>query len=308
MNTRMNLIAAFALTLAWAAMAQALALRTFVSTAGDDANDCTFNTPCRNFSGAVPKTEPGGEIVALDSGTYGVVTIDRALTLQAAPGAHVALGGTPRISAAIPVIINAGASDVVVLRNLFISRVGSTLRGIEFNTGGALHIENCIVTGFRGSGIAFNLDGDLCSSAGCPKLFIKDAIVRDNGTGINVAGAIASLDHCRIESNATGVRVRGLSDLWVRDSVIVSSPSVGLRAEAGASVKVENCVFLGNGTGIQGIQNPPPDNGFSSIYVSTTMISANGTGITGGLLISFGNNRLGGNGVNGGFFTTIPEQ
>lgn len=294
-----SIIAAFALTLMLAAVAQALPLRTFVATTGNDANDCTFNTPCRTFAGAVAKTEPGGEITALDSGNYAVVNVDRALTLQAAPGVHAALGD----NSATPITINAAASDVVVLRNLFVSRVGRTPRGIVFTAGGMLHIENCIVTGFP-TGIAFGGGG--CTAGSCPKLFVKDTIVRNNSTGINVVGAVASLDHCRIESNSTGIHVGGPSELWVRDSVIVSSQVVGLRADAGASVKIENCSVLGNGTGIQGIQNP--DGSLSSIYVSTTLISANGTGITGGLTISFGNNRLGGNGVNGGFVQTISEQ
>jgi hypothetical protein len=199
----LTLIAAVAASMIWAAESLALPLRTFVSTSGNNANDCTFNTPCRNFAGAVPKTDPRGEITALDSGSYGVVVIDRDLTLQAAPGVHAALGDSTTTT---PVVINAGASDVVVLRNLFVSRVGRTLRGIEFNTGRALHVESCIVTGFPGSGIAFNVDDGFCSEAGCPELFIKDTIARNNSAGIYVSGVTGSIDHCRIEDNTTGIR------------------------------------------------------------------------------------------------------
>src|SRR5688572_15335009 len=104
-------IAALFVTLIGVAQAQAQSARTFVAVAGSDANDCTFTTPCRTFAGALPNTAPGGEITALDSGVFGVVTIDKAITLQAAPGAHVALGdGTSNTA----VTINAATSDVIV--------------------------------------------------------------------------------------------------------------------------------------------------------------------------------------------------
>src|SRR5688500_12546563 len=125
------LIATFFVILACTAQTQAQSFRTYVAVAGSDANDCTFATPCRTFAGAVPNTAPGGEITALDSGAYGVVTIDRALTLQAAPGAHVALGDGASTSA---VTISAGPADVIVLRHLHISRSGNTQRGIDFNS------------------------------------------------------------------------------------------------------------------------------------------------------------------------------
>ena len=173
-------IAALFVTLVCAAQAQAQSRRTFVAVAGSDANDCTFSTPCRTFAGAVPNTAPGGEITALDSGAYGVVTIDKALTLQGAPGAHVALGDGTANSA---VTINASGSSVVVLRNLYISRIGRMLGGIEFiNSGAVLHVEGCVVTGFA-SGYGIWAQGMCSGSGACLHLFIKDTILRENSTG-----------------------------------------------------------------------------------------------------------------------------
>jgi hypothetical protein len=59
------------------------AQRSFVSAEkGSDANLCTRQQPCRNFAAAVVQTDPGGEIVALDSGGYGVVSITQSVSAE----------------------------------------------------------------------------------------------------------------------------------------------------------------------------------------------------------------------------------
>jgi hypothetical protein len=51
--------------------------RTFASTGGDDANSCSLTAPCRGFAAAIVAVASGGEVIVLDSGGYGVVTIGR---------------------------------------------------------------------------------------------------------------------------------------------------------------------------------------------------------------------------------------
>jgi nitrous oxidase accessory protein NosD len=309
MNQRtLVLIAALFVTLV--CVAQAQALQTFVAVAGNDANDCTFPTPCRTFAGAVPNTAPGGEITALDSGAYGVVTINKALTLQAAPGAHVSLGDGTAASA---VTINAGQSDVIVLRHLHISHSGRPSRGIDFTSGGtagALHIESCVVTGFPNAGIRFLADDD-CDANGCPELFVKDTIVRNNGRGIYFFGGFASLDHCRIEDNTTGVYVATQSRMvTIRDSVIASNSSYGLFSDVLSATTLENCAVTRNGTGIQASGVGAPYNFYGRFFLSNTLIVGNTTGLSpgGGYIVSFGNNRLNANTTNGSFTSTILQQ
>src|SRR3954465_4741973 len=65
--------------------------RTFVSTTGNDASPCTRTDPCRNLSVALANTLAGGEVVALSSGGYGTLTINKAVTIAGAPGVHVAI-------------------------------------------------------------------------------------------------------------------------------------------------------------------------------------------------------------------------
>src|SRR6266851_4386999 len=74
------IIACFMLALASATHAQAT--RTWVSGVGDDVNPCSRTAPCKTFAGAITKTAPGGEISVMDSGAFGTVTINQAVTIN----------------------------------------------------------------------------------------------------------------------------------------------------------------------------------------------------------------------------------
>src|SRR5262245_29587723 len=58
------------------------ATRTWVSGVGDDANPGSRTAPCKTFAGAISKTATGGEIDALDSGGFGVLTITKSITID----------------------------------------------------------------------------------------------------------------------------------------------------------------------------------------------------------------------------------
>ncbi len=305
------LIAALFVGFVCVAQAQAQAARTFVAVAGSDANDCTFSTPCRTFAGAVPNTAAGGEITALDSGAYGVVTIDKALTLQAAPGAHVALGDGTANSA---VTINVSASSVVVLRNLYISRMGPVLRGIDINSLGVVHIEGCVITGFASGsgygGYGIRAIGACSGSGACVNLLIKDTIMRENDYGIWLSAATAVIDRSWIENNTIGLQGNISGGALIRDSVVAGNSDTGLLAIPG-NIRVENCSVTRNGTGIYA-----GDLVYAGVvYVSNTMIAGNVRGLktqnppnSEGEIISFGNNRLAANTTNGAFTSTLPQQ
>src|ERR1700730_8843316 len=96
----------------------AQASRTWVSGVGDDVNPCSRTAPCKTFAGAISKTAAGGEIDALDPGGYGAVTITKAITIDGGGGQVAGIlvtGGTNGIN------VQAGASDIVTLRNLRIN-------------------------------------------------------------------------------------------------------------------------------------------------------------------------------------------
>src|SRR5689334_19343151 len=129
------------------------ASRTWVSGVGDDANPCSRTAPCKTFAGAISKTAAGGEIDALDPAGYGAVTITKAITIDGGGGqvASVLVAGTNGI------VVQAGASDVVILRNLRINGISGSgnggINGIRFLAGKSLDVENCDIFGFTNNGI-----------------------------------------------------------------------------------------------------------------------------------------------------------
>src|SRR4051794_15937188 len=135
---------AFALfVLTGPSVASAQATRTWVSGVGDDANPCSRTAPCKTFAGAISKTAAGGEIDALDPGGFGAVTITKSITLNGAGTNASTLAPTQN-----GIIINAGAGDTVVLRNLYLQGAGSGLVGVKVLAAASVLIDNLRIAGF----------------------------------------------------------------------------------------------------------------------------------------------------------------
>ena len=64
------------------------AQRTFVASFGSDSAACALAAPCRGFAAAILKTDPGGEVIVLDSAGYGPVTIAKSVAIVAPPGIY----------------------------------------------------------------------------------------------------------------------------------------------------------------------------------------------------------------------------
>src|SRR5215471_11326193 len=140
------------LLLSAAAVAQAP--RTFVASTGSDSNPCSRVAPCRTFDAALNAVAPGGEIVPLDSAGFGAnLTITKAVSIIAPDGVYAGV----TITTGFGIFINAGPSDSITLRGLtVIGQSGDADSGVTFLTGGALHVESCVMTGFpNGEGINF---------------------------------------------------------------------------------------------------------------------------------------------------------
>src|ERR1700719_2988245 len=83
-------------------------MRTYVSGLGSDANSCSASLPCSSFRVALAATAAGGEIYVLNSANYGVVTINKAVTITS----EGALAGVLATSG-VGLTIQAGAGDGV---------------------------------------------------------------------------------------------------------------------------------------------------------------------------------------------------
>jgi len=244
--------------------AQAQATRTWVSGVGDDANPCARTAPCKTFAGAISKTAPGGEIDALDPGGFGALTITKSITIDGGGWqvASVLVAGTNGI------VVAAGPTDVVTLRNLRINGIGSGLDGIKFLSGAALHVQNCDIFGFTQDGI------NVATTAANLDLFVNDTFLTNNGNGIQIsptAGNVRSM----------------LVHVWSQDN---SGFGFLLNNGAGSTgTVIDDSSALINGTGI-GVSG-------GRLWLGNSVISRNGFGvsITGGTVNSYKTNMIDGN-------------
>jgi hypothetical protein len=261
-----------------------------VSGVGDDANPCSRTAPCKTFAGAYSRTAAAGEINVLDPGGFGAVTIGKSLTISSEGfEAGVLVSGTNAI------VINAGAGDTVVLRGLDIEGLGTSLSGIRVLGVGALHIEKCTINGFRASpALGIDIEPTL---AGTEEIFIKDTIVRANGTGSTGGGILiapaagvtvkASLDNVRMDGNVFGLKTQGSSNTTVNNSVATGNSFAGFStAPVGAPVlTIEHSMSSHNGTGVGCAAG-------TTVRIGGMSIMDNPTAVTSAACFSFKNNDM----------------
>jgi hypothetical protein len=304
---KLFLIASLPLLASTGAFAQAT--RTWVSGLGDDANPCSRTAPCKTFAGAISKTATGGEISVQDPGGYGAVTITKAITING-EGTHASI-----LSSGVNgVIVNAGANDVVILRNLIINGAGVTLgtNGINFLAGGELHVENVTILDYSQHGINF-------TPASASALFVHNTSIRNVTTGAimikpGVSGtAVAALNNLRMDGNGRGLRAEDGSTVIVRNSHAAGNSANGFVAISTAgtpraiAMTLENVVSSGNGA--TGVYAGGPQ---TIVRLSNTTITNNADGLqmaNGGASHSFGNNRISANlGSNGPPTANLGQQ
>jgi hypothetical protein len=271
----------YALTLP--AVAAAQATRTWVSGVGDDVNPCSRTAPCKTFAGTISKTAPGGEISVLDPGGFGTVTITKAITINGDGTAAGILGANTN-----GINVSAGPNDVVILRGLSINGASTGLNGVRYTSGGMLVVENSTIYGFTLAGIAMSV------SSGA-NLIVKDTTITGAAAGVRVEGSgtvRASLAGVSIRAAGDAVYVlAGTTD--VSQSIISQNTGIALRADGGV-INAENNMLTGNAAGALALSG-------ATIRLSNNSIFDNlaGFGCGGGMLVSAGNNRKGGNAGSG---------
>jgi len=192
-----------------AAPASAQATRTWISGVGDDVNPCSRTAPCKTFAGAISKTAAGGEINCIDPGGFGAVTITKSITLrcdQVESGVLVA--GTSGI------VINAGASDKIVIDGLDIEGIGSvgnSTNGINIISARDVVVRNTSIRGFTNASAG---NGILVNGANQIALTVEHSFIFNNNVGILVSSSggngAARVYNSLIVANANaGVRVTG---------------------------------------------------------------------------------------------------
>jgi hypothetical protein len=279
----------------------------WIAASGNDGNACGQTTPCATFQGAINKGSVA-QINCLTSGNYGAITITASITIDCGTGNIGTMSVTGSSNNAIT--INTSSAATIVLRHLSLNGNNSATVGINTTTfaSGTLVIEDCTIQGFAADGIFFE------PSAGRGLLQVSDSRVFNNGFGIVVFpdnNQIASVTLNRVE--LTGNSFQGLDLIGggvvagtMRDSVVAANTQVGVFARASqVFFTVEESSIVANLT--TGIQT---NSAGAVVNVGASTIGGNGTGImpSSGSLISFGNNQMSANGVNGNFTSTTALQ
>jgi hypothetical protein len=281
------------------------ASRTWVSGVGDDANPCSRTAPCKTFAGAISKTAAGGEIDALDPAGYGAVTITKAITIDGGGGqvASVLVSGTNGI------VVQAGPSDVVILRNLRINGIGTGINGIRFLSGKDLNVESCYIFGFTTNGVDIALNQATAASA-----HILNTVIKNNGgVGVRAANAVAPAVAVVVDSssailNNIGVEAAQHAHVTVSRSLVSKNTNDGLKSDDAATSDAQLTVSFTdsdlNKNGVTAAPGGTANVAFSNIGLNTTCGFNNAGGTS---FFTFGNNQL----TNTGFcgtITPIPQQ
>ena len=217
------------------------AMRTWVSGAGNDANDCTLTAPCQTFAGALPKTVAGRVINCLDPGDFGVATIDKSISIVCVPGNTGVL-----VPAGNGITVNAAPGDVVVLQGLDFEGSRTGLNGVHVIGGGTLVIRGSSIQHFTGNGV--NLVG-----ASGAKVLLQDCVISHNGGGVNVQGAsgvanIAVIDRTTIETHTNfAVQSAQAAAVYLSSSNLIGTGPKLVTSGGGIVTSYGNNVIRGAG-------------------------------------------------------------
>jgi hypothetical protein len=275
----------------------------WVGPSGSDSNVCSQTSPCATFQGAINKGSVD-QINCHGSGLYGAVTITASITIDCGAGN---VGNIVNSSAA-GITINTTAAATIILRHLAIS--GLNLSGIDARAffSGTLIVEDCMIRGYdEGAGIIFE------PQSGRGLLQVSNSQMFSNANGILIAaaiGQIASVTLNRVElvgNIFTGLALGGnVVAGTMRNSIAGENGQYGILGSATQIFfTIEESSVVDNLT--SGIFTNTPG---SMLNVGSSTIGGNGTGVmvSAGSIISFGNNQMGANAVNGTFTSKTPLQ
>jgi hypothetical protein len=257
--------------------------RTWVAAqgTGDDANPCSRTAPCLTFAGAISKTSAGGEIDVIEPGSYGQVTINKAITIDGGTGAGwagiVATGG----ATAITVNTN-GSSSNVILRNLTLNGARQAGTGgdvgISLIKAGQLHIEHVTIENFETTGIDI-------AGADTIKVWMQHVTVLRSVTGLQAStanGFAASIymDDVNMQGSTDGVIAVANTGVAIRNSFFggnVGTTNGAVKASSGCTVFIENSMFAGNNLAVNAAAGGTVSLSNNSFYGNVTALTGTGT-------------------------------
>jgi len=283
------LVAAAALMLPWMSQANAQNTWSYVSTSGNDANNCaTAATACGTWEGALSKTDDNGAILCANAGHFGFLFITKSVTIDCLAGGNAQVFQ-----------INA-PGKTVTLRHLSAdnAQVGGGLVAIDIVAASQVYIEDVMIA--RSSSGA---PGIRDRRAGPAVLTIKNtSIVYNTGPGIVVvpaSGAIGvDLENVTSAYNTFGLAIASGGRVTIKNSFFTNNSVAGIESDGGTFLNINGSQVAFNETGILS---------HGSTTLSQTQIISNTTAINGATQ-SFGNNQIVGNSSDGTAPTIISSR
>src|ERR1051325_1001087 len=308
----LQLVALLALVALGATLAQAQSARTFISAVRDDVNTCSRTAPCKTFAGTISKTNQNGDMIVLDPGSFGTVTLTKSVGIDA--GGNVAVIGAAATTGITinlnPALGNTDVVHTVRIRGINILGAGNNaktgIRGINISstnfTDMKVILEDVVIDGFLNEGVLFSADGG--------DLVVRDSVIRNNdGAGIKVDSSGANLVHVNVSNSSLALNndgilfednVRGA----IQNSNISNNESNGIvvaNVTQASVLQVQHTLISDNRlAGVVAGGNIT----YGTVQLSDCMITNNATGLqinANGLINSWGNNQLSSNGVDGTF-------
>jgi hypothetical protein len=301
--------------------------RSFVSGAGLDSNPCSLTLPCRTFGQAISVTNTGGEVIVLTSAGYGPFTINKAVTVEAPAGVYAGITAT---GSSDGIDIDAGSMDTVILRGLTVTSQGSSGSGIVFNSGGALHIETCVTSGFLANGSVDGIHGSGIGINNFGNVFVTDTIARDNDIGITIGPtgtgttdtAYVAMDQVQLDGNTVygmfvvpsgpgaivtaAIRNSSASDNGEGNGVGIFAAGVN---GGTADLDIESCLIANNdGSGLTEGEGSGSKGAMSISNCTITGNTGDAYFSSGGTIYTRGQNTIIGNGSDSGSLTALAGQ
>jgi hypothetical protein len=290
----------------------------FVAAQGSDSNPCTLALPCRTLQHAHDAAQPDGVIDVLGPADYSSIAITKPISIQ---GHGFASISAPNFQGCAVTINIPSSGNVVNLRGLLIDGDGSGGCGIQLLDGTLLSVQESLIRNFRsvngGYGIWYN-------TATSSDLYLSDTLITETNQGIliralgspTLSGMLERV--AVVRSQYDGIDLNGLGNTGGAINFTISRSTIGKNggngiaalasptpASAIALMVRDSAIANNNGTGISAQGSP------AFIQITRSTITGNGTGfgtISGGQIVSFGDNSLAGNGTDGIPTSTISLQ
>src|SRR6266705_2608159 len=200
-------LAAAVFMMSAALVAQGQNSRTWVSGHGSDGHSgtgCQQTAPCRTFATAIGVTNPAGQVVAVDNAGYAPFSINKAITIEGAPGVTAFIFVPPSTTG---ITVTGAATDLIVLRNLFVDGAGNpTTTGLNFTGQAKLVVQSCT---FRSLTTGINAAGTNNTTLPA-RMDLVDSDLYSNGTAVlsTGSGANSPANAC-CTASTTIVRING---------------------------------------------------------------------------------------------------